>query len=68
MLMSGSAAWLRTTQRNRTMVAISLILHGALTELIQTQVPYRDGNRIDVVIDSVSVLIGWLATLRWRPT
>ena len=66
-LLAGSAGWLPGSPHRRTAIALGLILHGGLTELIQTQVPARCGCWTDVGIDSVGVLLGWLTTYCWRP-
>lgn len=64
-VLAGSAGWLPNTLRQRTMISFAMILHGGLTELIQTQVPYREGSWRDVAIDTVGVIVGYLTT-RWR--
>src|SRR5262249_52909787 len=38
---------------------VALLLHGALTEYIQTFVPGRNGNPVDVAIDLSGIMLGW---------
>ena len=65
--LSGAAGWLNGSRSIRTAISFSLILHGGLTESLQLIVPFREGSLRDVGIDAISVIAGWLATLRWRP-
>jgi hypothetical protein len=65
--LAGSAGWLRGTLTRRTLISLSMILHGGLTELAQTQVPYREGCWSDVGLDSIGVVIGLLASRWWWP-
>jgi VanZ family protein len=65
--LAGSAGWLPGSMRRRTAIALLLILHGGMTEWIQTIVPFRDGCWRDVGIDTISILIGWLASRRMWP-
>ena len=65
--LAGSAGWLPTSFRNRCMIAVGLIGHGALTEFIQLFVPYREGCVRDVIIDAVSISLGLAVTWRWWP-
>jgi hypothetical protein len=66
-VLAGSAGWLPGSKRRRAIIALALILHGGLTELIQTQVPDRCGCWSDVGIDTFGVLTGWLASRWWWP-
>src|SRR5262245_9181890 len=47
-----SAGWLPTSLGRRTLIVVSLIGHGGLTELVQTQIPARDGTWRDTGIDA----------------
>ena len=42
----------------RWLLAALLILHGAGTEWIQGQLPYRDGNVRDAALDALGVILG----------
>ena len=65
--LAGSAGWLPRSMRWRHIASLGLILHGGLTELIQTQVPYREGCWSDVAIDTVAILIGFAVSRRSWP-
>lgn len=66
-VLAGSAGWLPLSLRQRTILAAALILHGGLTELIQTRVPYREGSWRDVGIDTLGVVLGYLTSRWWWP-
>ncbi len=66
-VLAGSTGWLRQTRKLRTLIAFALILHGGLTELIQTRVPYREGSWRDVGIDTLGVVLGYLTSRWWWP-
>jgi VanZ family protein len=50
----------------RCLVPALLILHGAATEAIQGQLPYRDGNLRDAALNALGVVLGVLITWKWR--
>lgn len=60
--LAGSAGWLPLKLERRTAIALALIAHGGLTEVIQLWVPYREGSTVDWAIDSTGVLLGWLVS------
>ncbi len=66
-VLAGSAGWLPLSLRQRSIIAFALILHGGLTELIQTLVPYREGSWRDMGIDTLGVVIGYLTSRWWWP-
>lgn len=66
-MLSGLAGWLPFPRRQRLWCSFGLILHGGLTELMQTRVPFREGSPKDVGIDIIGVLLGWLVTFRRWP-
>lgn len=50
----------------RWLMPALLMFHGAATELIQAQLPYRDGNPRDAALDALGVVLGILLTWKWR--
>ena len=50
----------------RWLVAALLIIHGAATEMIQSQLPYRDGSPRDAALNALGVVLGLLITWKWR--
>ncbi len=58
------AGQLAVTRRYRPLVAALMVAHGAATEVGQTYVPGRHGNRRDVAIDAAGVAAGTLLLRR----
>ena len=58
------AGQLAVPRRFRLVVAAFMVAHGAATEIGQTYVPNRDGNKRDVAIDAAGVLVGTLLLRR----
>jgi VanZ family protein len=62
-----SGVWAFRPHRALHYVAWGLVLHGAVTEFLQTFVPTRSGTVRDVILDSIGVVIGVLVVRRWFP-
>ena len=58
------AGQLTVPRRFRLVVAAFMVAHGVATEVGQTYVPNRDGNKRDVAIDAAGVLAGTLLLRR----
>jgi len=58
------AGQLAVPRRYRRVVAAFMVAHGVATEVGQTYVPNRDGNKRDVAIDAAGVLAGTLLLRR----
>jgi VanZ family protein len=61
-MLAALTGWLRLAKNWRLLLIPILMLHGGLTEWLQTFVPYREGAWRDVGLDSLSVLAGFLVT------
>ena len=61
-----SSGFLTKRRGVRWLLVLVLSVHGFATEYIQTLVPGRDGNLLDVAIDHAGILLGLLLTWRWR--
>jgi VanZ family protein len=53
-------------RRAHWLIPALLVLHGAATELIQAQLPYRDGNPRDAALNALGVVLGVAITWKWR--
>lgn len=49
--------------RHMVWVALSLLLYGLLMEYLQSLSPVRQAEGLDLVADSVGILLGWLLSL-----
>jgi VanZ family protein len=50
----------RPTGLNLLVVVGGLLLYGGLIEIVQTQLPYRSGDWLDLVADSLGIVLGSL--------
>jgi hypothetical protein len=66
-LLAATAGWLRWPLFWRLAIIPLLIIHGGLTEWLQTMVRLREGCWRDVGIDTASVLAGFAITWPWWP-
>jgi VanZ family protein len=65
-LLTATSVLLPMSNRARWLVAVLLIVHGAATEAIQAQLPYRDGNLRDAALNGLGVVLGVAITWKWR--
>lgn len=65
--LTAAIGWLPLSFSKRRLLVLAMILHGVMTEIIQTVIPYREGCLTDVGIDTVSVLLGFILSYRWWP-
>ncbi|WP_077036665.1 VanZ family protein [Pelomonas sp. KK5] len=65
LVLSGRWAW---PQRRAWPLALALLVYGGMIELIQTQLPPREGDWRDLLADAIGIAIGLLlckALKRW---
>jgi len=46
------------TRRHATLAGLGLLAYGACIEVVQTQVPGRDGSVIDLLVDAAGIVLG----------
>lgn len=66
-ILAAAAGWLPGPVLARTLIVAALIAHGALTEWLQSFVPWRMGCWRDFWIDTFSVVAGCLTSRWWWP-
>lgn len=57
-MLAGAVGWLGVSDGGRWRLIALLLLHGALTEQVQSFVPRREGSLVDVGLNHAGVVIG----------